>query len=145
MGEPSVDPPGVVVEFGPSGPGLRRFFETRKIKKVTKSPAFQQYAGPERRRRFAYVTRNTEYHLADGVCVAVRDRTSGKWLLEHPTLRKRLSGFLRLRRGASPEASLAPPRVGTSLFFGAEGAEVVTSNLLAVERPEKTTIVSYPV
>src|SRR5690349_2628311 len=32
------------------------------------------YSGPERRRRVTYMTRNTEYHLEGGVCVAVRDR-----------------------------------------------------------------------
>ena len=32
------------------------------------------YSGPDRRKRRMYVTHNTEYHLHDGVCVAVRDK-----------------------------------------------------------------------
>ena len=41
------------------------------------------YLGPERRRHRAYVTRNTEYHFRDDVCVAVRDVKSRKWLVSH--------------------------------------------------------------
>ena len=35
------------------------------------------YRGTERRRHRVYMTRNTEYHFRDGVCVAVRDRRTG--------------------------------------------------------------------
>ena len=42
-----------------------------------------EYTGPERRRRKVYLTRNTEYHFLDEVCVAVRHRDSGQWRGRH--------------------------------------------------------------
>jgi hypothetical protein len=60
------------------------------------------YKGPERRRRVTYMTRNTEYHLESGICVAVRDRTSGNWQLCHGALGRRLSASLRQHAGRAP-------------------------------------------
>lgn len=106
------------------------------------------YQGPERRRRVAYMTRNTEYHLESGVCVAVRDRATGNWQLCHGALGRRLAASLRLKDGRPPQPSLEAPEVGDALFFGPRGgsaAEVLTSSLLSIERPQKTTIDTYPV
>lgn len=91
------------------------------------------------------MTRNTEYHLKDGVCVAVRDRTSGNWLLVHAALHHRLSGAVRVGKDREVTPSFDPPRIGEALFFGDDGADVVTSGLLAIERPQKATVSSYPV
>jgi hypothetical protein len=97
------------------------------------------------------MTRNTEYHLESGVCVAVRDRATGNWQLCHEALGRRLSASVRQQVGQPPQASLEKPEVGDALFFAGErererqGAEVLTSSLLAIERPLKTTIDAYPV
>jgi hypothetical protein len=102
------------------------------------------YAGPDRRRRRVYVTRNTEYHFDDRLCVAVRDRDSGHWLLRHPALRRRLSGSIRFNKNLDAYPTLDAPRLGEGLFFGEDGPDVVTSNLLSVERPAKDLVGSYP-
>ena len=112
---------------------------------MTKPPQETQYSGPERRARAMYVTENTEYHFAGGVCVAVRDRATGSWLLTHPALRRPLSGSVRFNKNLEAYPSLEAPRVGEGLFFGSEGPDVVTSNLRTVGRPEKATISAYPV
>jgi hypothetical protein len=106
------------------------------------------YRGPERRRRVTYMTRNTEYHLESGVCVAVRDRNSGNWQLCHGALGRRLSASVRRQPGHAPSPSLDAPALGDALFFGpsgSDGSEVLTSSLQSIERPQKTTIDAYPV
>jgi hypothetical protein len=102
------------------------------------------YAGPERRRHRVYVTRNTEYHFRDGFCIAVRDRRSGDFLHGHLALQRRVHGGLKF----FPDGGIAPnagePRAGESLYFAAEGRDLVTSPLEAVERPSKELVGAYP-
>ena len=91
-----------------------------------------------------FVTKNTEYHFRDGLCVAVRDRETGHFRLAHLALRRRVSGSVRVN-GGTVVPSLDGPRVGEALYFGTEGRELVTSALLAIERPAKALVQSYPV
>ncbi len=112
---------------------------------MSESAAFSPYSGRERRSRLVYVTRNTEYHLNAGRCVAVRDRDTGRWLLTHPALNRKVSGSVRFSRNLEAYPTLEIPRVGEGLFFGAGGEDVVTSDLVEIERPEKATIGTYPV
>jgi hypothetical protein len=105
----------------------------------------QAYGGAERRTRILYVTENTEYHFREGLCVAVRERRSGNWLLTHPALNRPLSGSVRFNRNLEAHPSLEDPRVGEGLLFGTAGPEVVTSNLLAIGRPEKRVVDNYPI
>ena len=58
-------------------------------------PAHKDYRGPERRRHRIFVTRNTEYHFRDDVCVAVRDRRTGSFLQGHLALCRPLHGGIR--------------------------------------------------
>jgi hypothetical protein len=102
------------------------------------------YSGPERRRHRMYVTRNTEYHFRDAVCVAVRDRRSGSWLPSHLALQRRVSGRVRFQPNGVAIPVAGEPGVGEALYFGDDGRELVTSLLLAVERPEKLLVTSYP-
>jgi len=107
-----------------------------------------RYAGPERRRRVTYMTRNTEYHLEGGICVAVRDRASGNWQLCHEAIGRRLSASVRRKSGAEPFPTLETPEIGDALYFApgrVEGIDVLTSSLLSIERPEKATVAAYPV
>jgi len=108
------------------------------------SKPHHQYAGPERRRRKVYLTRNTEYHFMDDVCVAVRRRESGQWRVAHAALSRTLSGSVRLTRSGSVQPTSGPPGVGDALFFAAKGADVITSALTEVSRPLPQTIASYP-
>lgn len=102
------------------------------------------YQGPERRRRRSYVTRNTEYHFFDGICVAVRDLRTGRWLASHLAVNRRLSGGVRLCPNGSAIPSDRQPAVGEALYFGDDGRDLVTSTLCRIERPPADTVRSYP-
>ena len=67
-------------------------------------PSTNDYGGPERRRHRVYLTRNTEYHLRDGFCVAVRDRRTGDFLQGHLALQRRVHGGLKF----FPDGGIAP-------------------------------------
>ncbi len=98
----------------------------------------------ERRRHRMYVTRNTEYHFRDDVCIAVRDRERGTWQLSHHALDRPLSGAIRFRQTGDAYPTLDQPEVGDALFFGAGGPDVITSAVSAIERPAKDVVESYP-
>jgi hypothetical protein len=105
----------------------------------------RDYRGPERRRRHVYVTRNTEYHFQDAVCVAVRDLRTKTWLPSHLAVERRLTGGLRVNRNGTALPTWEQPRVGESLYFGEDdGRELITSALNAVERPTRQVVASYP-
>jgi hypothetical protein len=101
------------------------------------------YSGPERRHHTMYVTRNTEYHLRDGICIAVRDRSTGQWLTGHSALRRQLSGAVRFFPNGRAVPSAARPRVGDALYFRSGGRELVTSMLSAIERPGRVAVARY--
>lgn len=107
------------------------------------------YQGPERRRHAVFVTRNTEYHLRDGVCVAVRDRTSKRWAEGHMALRLRMEGAVRMHSNGALIPIFSPPDAGDALFFSyrtpeGEDRQLVTSRIEAVDRPRKADVNSYP-
>jgi hypothetical protein len=102
------------------------------------------YDGPERRRRKVYLTRNTEYHFLDEVCVAVRHKDSGQWRMAHVALQRRLSGCVHFTSDGEVHPKADPPVVGDALFFATDGADVITSALTAIGRPLPQTIESYP-
>lgn len=107
------------------------------------------YQGSERRIHKVYVTRNTEYHVRSGVCVAVRDRNGGGFHTAHIALSLKMEGAVRIysNGGVIPHAS--DPEPGDSIYFtyrrpDGEERQIVTSRLLSVERPAKTVVSSYP-
>jgi hypothetical protein len=101
------------------------------------------YRGPERRVHRTYVTRNTEYHFRGDVCVAVRDRRTGRWLDSHLAVRRRLSGGVKFHQNGVAVPSCASPRVGEALYFDDDGQELITSLLSSIERPSKQTVQDY--
>lgn len=82
-----------------------------------------------------FVTRNTEYHLRDGVCIAVRDRRTDCWLDGHLAIGRALSGGVRVLANGTTIPVPAAPQVGEALYFSADGRELITSVLCSVERP----------
>jgi hypothetical protein len=104
-----------------------------------------EYSGPERRRRKVYLTRNTEYHFHDEVCVAVRHRDTDQWRMAHVTLQRKLSGCVSYSDHGDVQPKAGPPSVGDSLYFSAEGVDVITSTLTDVSRPLPQTIATYPI
>ncbi len=64
-----------------------------------------------------FITRNTEYHVSGGVCIAVRDRRTGNWVDTHRSLGRPPSGGIRFT-GVSPNlVQLADLRAGDMLCF----------------------------
>jgi hypothetical protein len=102
------------------------------------------YGGPERRRHRVYVTRNTEYHFRDGLCVAVRDRRTGEFLHGHLALERKVAGGLRFFESGGIAPNPGEPRAGESLYFASEGRDLVTSPVESIERPSREVVHAYP-
>jgi hypothetical protein len=107
------------------------------------APGPRGYSGEDRRRHRVYMTRNTEYHFRDGMCVAVRDRRTGDWLPGHLALRRKLFGSIRFFLNGSLLPNPGEPRVGEALFFASGGRDLITSPLESVERPPKALVTKY--
>jgi hypothetical protein len=99
--------------------------------------------GHERRRHRVYVTRNTEYHFRDGFCVAVRDRRTGEFRQSHLALRRRIQGGIKFYMNGGIQPNIGEPRTGEALYFESGGHDLVTSPLLAVERPSREVVQGY--
>ena len=97
----------------------------------------------ERRVHNVYVTRNTEYHVRHDRCVGVRDRRTGEWLPAHMALHHSVKGSLRFLESGAVNPHEGSPRVGDSLFFYADGRDLVTSAVVAVERPPRDIVAKY--
>src|SRR5262245_10850859 len=104
----------------------------------------QTYRGPERRVHRMYVTRNTEYHLRGEICVAVRDRRTGRWLPSHLAIHRRLAGGVRIHPNGAAVPSCVDPCVGDALYFDGAEREPVTSLLSCLDRPGRALVRSYP-
>jgi hypothetical protein len=106
------------------------------------------YEGPERRRHRVYVTRNTEYHTRDGLCVAVRDRQSGEFYAHHYAVGKPLREGIRYDDGGRLRGASLPDKieVGDALHFSKDpmSLDVLTSPLEAIRRPSRNTVDTYP-
>lgn len=100
-------------------------------------------SGKERRIHKVFVTRNTEYHLRNHTCVGVRDRRTGDWVDGHLAVRSQLSGTLRFQPQGGIATNLGAPQVGESLFFYAEGRDLVTTPVISIERPAKEIVSQY--
>jgi hypothetical protein len=107
------------------------------------------YQGTDRRRHRVYVTRNTEYHLRDGVCVAVRDRVSNRFRSAHIALNLKLEGGVRIYPNGSVIPNQTHPSVGDAMFFNfaspdGEERQIVTSKIEKIDRPLKRDVLAYP-
>lgn len=95
------------------------------------------HQGVERRRFFMYVTRNTEYHFRDGICVAVRDRRRGQFLAAHVALGMRLVGGVNMTPNGPRLPKSDKPEVGDALCLTKSvesNHQIVTSRIEAIER-----------
>jgi hypothetical protein len=103
-----------------------------------------QFKGTERRVHKVYVTRNTEYHVRKGVCVAVRDRNSGRWMQGHAAVTKRLEGSLKFHVQGGYAPHFGEPGVGDAIYFNDGDRDLITSKLERIDRPERATVALYP-
>lgn len=100
-------------------------------------------ATSERRHNRIFVTRNTEYYLRAGVCLAVRDRRTELWLEGHLAIGRRLSGGVRLADNGRPVPVPEGPSVGEALYFSEGGRELITSRLCTVERAPRDLVEQF--
>ncbi|MCA9662188.1 MAG: hypothetical protein KC486_27870 [Myxococcales bacterium] len=89
----------------------------------------------DRRRHRVFATKFTEYHLREDECVGVRDRESGAWFRDHAAL--------RLRAIQLPQMGDDPRWVGRRIQFWGRLADVVTSPVVEVGRPERWAVGNY--
>ena len=101
------------------------------------------YEGPDRRIHKVFVTRNTEYHVRQRTCVGVLDRISGTWIRNHFAVDRAVAGSIRFYDRGGMSASPALPRVGDSLYFEADGRDLLTSSVVSVERPSRAQVGAY--
>ena len=106
-----------------------------------------EYSGKNRRRRFVYETRNSEYHVFDRTCIAIRDKHSGDWIDGHSALRRRIEGGVRVFSNGAAIPTLKPPEIGAPMYFHIDDAcaeQVITSKIVAVNRPDLDDLDRYP-
>lgn len=106
------------------------------------------YEGTDRRRHRLIVTRNTEYHIKDGVCVAVRDRNTKRWCEGHMAVSLRLEGGVKFHTNGAMVPSLVEPTPGDAIYFSykspsGEDRQLVTSRIEAISRPPKRDVLAY--
>jgi len=106
------------------------------------------YEGTDRRRHRLIVTRNTEYHLKDDVCVAVRDRATKRWAEGHMAVSLRCEGGVKFHSNGAMIPSLTEPAPGDAIFFsyktsGGEDRQLVTSKIESVLRTPKRDVLAY--
>jgi hypothetical protein len=101
------------------------------------------YSGPERRKNRVFLTKNTEYHFRGDRCVAVRDRSSLKWLPSHLAIGRRLSGGVHFHKNGAAVPVLDLPSIGEALYFGDDGRELITSTVCSLERPSRDVLKRY--
>lgn len=104
---------------------------------------------PERRKHKVYVTRNTEYHLRDGVCVAVRDRATNRFHRAHIALSLELQGGVRVYANGAALPKLGEVELGEAMYFNhtnaaGEDRQIVTSRVEQIARPPKRDVLAYP-
>ena len=91
--------------------------------------------GRDQRRHRVFFTRHTEYHLRADEVVGVRDRGSGLWIHDHAAL--------RLRALEIPEQGEGHRAIGHRLQFWSSSADVLTSPIVGVGRPERDEVHGY--
>jgi hypothetical protein len=101
------------------------------------------YDGPDRIVHRVFVTRNTEYHVRQGTCVAVRDRESGQFLGTHFALKLPVAGSIRFFESGGLAATPGLPQIGESMYFEKSGRDLVTSSVISVERPRADVVHAY--
>jgi len=99
------------------------------------------YTGPERRIHVVYVTKHTEYHVRDGVCISVQEKGDPQPAASRRALNMRVAGYFG---PGSLSTHPGPPETGFSIHFANDAAFVVTSPVLAVKRPPKEVVETYP-
>ncbi len=115
---------------------------------MSTTAAHTSYKGPERRHHSVLVTLNSEYHCRDGVCVAVRDRRTQRFVTQHAALGKHISGGLRFNPDGGIESATngVDLKPGQQVCFAANDNDertIITSPVSSIERPPKNIVETY--
>lgn len=90
------------------------------------------YEGPNRRIHTVFRTKNREYHVRAGVCVAVQDLKTQVWISNHEAI------------GMELELNVPYSHyLGRPLVFLSPRAGVKTTHVRETFRPEKNTVDFY--
>lgn len=99
------------------------------------------FAGTERGHHAVFVTRTREFHVRRGLVVGVRHRGEPGWLAVHAALLMQVEGHIGSRaERPSPDR----PGIGRRLYLLGDGHTVITSQLVAVERPSNAVVQESP-
>jgi hypothetical protein len=91
-----------------------------------------RYKGKNRRVHICFITKNREYHIRAGECIAVRDRVTSVWIAGHVAIGMRM-------RPLPPGASY----IGKELEFYSADSRIVTSRVVDILRPNKNEVDTY--
>jgi len=99
----------------------------------------------EKRKHRMYVTRNTEYHMKNNVCVGIRNRKTGDWLMHARALGARLIGTIASSMQRHNKFTIfLLPEVGNNLILlSPTGVDLVTTKIRAVHRPTIQSLKYY--
>jgi hypothetical protein len=106
------------------------------------------FRGVERRRHTVLVTENSEYLFRDDRCIAVRNRTAGRFVDDHHAIGLRLTYGIRYGLDGIEQISVAQDlllgeRLCLSEMRDGREFEVITSPLLSIERPSRDVVDRY--
>ncbi|MEK7706260.1 MAG: hypothetical protein AAB426_14970 [Myxococcota bacterium] len=87
------------------------------------------------------ITANSEYHVTDGVCIAVRDHRSGEWRPSHCAVGGRIVGTLRGSMQGIHPVDASTPTTGDRVIFS---TDVVTSPVRSLRTEGPEAFDSYP-
>lgn len=88
-------------------------------------------------------TRNTEYHLRDRVCIAVRDRRTGRWHSDHPAVGNLVTCMFASVRGGWRPHAFSTRRIGSVMHFGQAPEPVTTGAIRVVFEPDASVVAFY--
>jgi len=99
----------------------------------------------EKRKHRMFVTRNTEYHLKNETCVAVRNRSTGDWLMHARALGARLIGTISShdKKNAKPVIYLLPEVGDNLILMSSTGLDIVTTKVRGIHRPPVQALKYY--
>ena len=90
------------------------------------------YKGPERRIHTVFSTRNREYHVRSGICVAVRDLKTRVWISNHEAI------GMQLKADEPGIEFMSHP-----LTFFSDFTRIRTSRVMDIVRPGRQTVNLY--
>lgn len=98
------------------------------------------YKGPERRKYRVFITENTEYHMREQTCVAVRDNKSRQWLNEHQAVGSKVIGGVLVASSGSWKVNFGAADIGERICFA---SDLLTTPVRDISRPGVNTVENY--